>query len=30
MKTKDFRALLAERGSLTPVQRNGLMSALPS
>jgi hypothetical protein len=30
MKTKDFRALLAELGSLTRVQRNALMVALSS
>ena len=30
MKAKDFRALLAELGSLTPVQRNALMAALSS
>jgi hypothetical protein len=26
MKAKDFRALLTDLGSLTPVQRNGLMA----
>ena len=30
MKVKDFRALLAELGSLTPMQRNALMAALSS
>ena len=30
MKAKDFRALLAELGSLTSVQRNALMAALSS
>jgi transposase-like protein len=30
MKAKDFRAFLAELGSLTPVQRNALMAALSS
>ena len=30
MKAKDFRALLAELGSLTPVQRNALLAALSS
>src|SRR5262245_16416432 len=30
MKAKDFRALLAELGSLTSVQRNALMVALSS
>ena len=30
MRAKDFKALLAELGSLTPVQRNTLMTALSS
>src|ERR1700693_3613733 len=30
MKAKDFRALFAELGSLTPVQRNDLMAAVAS
>ena len=30
MKAKDFRALLAELGWLTAVQRNALMAALSS
>ena len=30
MKAKDFRALLAELGVLTPVQRNALLAALSS
>jgi hypothetical protein len=30
MKAKDFRALFADLGSLTPVQRNALMAALSS
>ncbi len=30
MKVKDFSALLAELGSLTPVQRNSLLAALLS
>ena len=30
MKAKDFRALLAELGALTSVQRNALMTALSS
>src|SRR3977135_4630195 len=30
MKAKDFRALFADLGSLTPAQRNALMAALSS
>jgi hypothetical protein len=30
MKAKDFRALFADLGSLTAVQRNALMAALSS
>ena len=30
MKTKDFRTLVAEVGSMTAVQRNALMAALKS